>query len=71
MSALTNYGQAVASTTLALQRLLESTPVELQVTARTLGAARTGVTGASVNVFLYSDGLSPTGRRPPCTGPAA
>jgi hypothetical protein len=57
MSALTNYGQAVASTTLALQRLLESTPVELQVTARNLSAARTGITGASVNVFLYSDGL--------------
>lgn len=57
MSALTNYGQALASTTLALQRLLESTPVELQATARNLSAARTGITGASVNVFLYSDGL--------------
>jgi hypothetical protein len=57
MSSLTNYGQAVASTTLALQHLLESTPIELQVTARTLSAARVGISGASVNLFLYSDGL--------------
>lgn len=57
MSALTNYGQAIASTTMALQRLLAGMPVDLQVTARALNTARIGVSGASVNLFLYSDGL--------------
>lgn len=57
MSSLTNYGQAIASTTLALQELLASPPVGLQATARAPGAARTGLTGASVNLFLYSDSL--------------
>ncbi|MDJ0322469.1 AAA family ATPase [Cryobacterium sp. PH31-AA6] len=57
MSSLTNYGQAIASTTIALQQLLTSPPVGLQATARAPGEARTGVTGASVNLFLYSDSL--------------
>lgn len=57
MSSLTNYGQAIASTTIALQELLASPPVGLQATIRAPGEARTGLTGASVNLFLYSDGL--------------
>lgn len=57
MSSLTNYGQAIASTTIALQELLASPPVGLQATARAPGEARSGVTGASVNLFLYSDSL--------------
>ncbi|TFD04342.1 DUF4255 domain-containing protein [Cryobacterium sinapicolor] len=57
MSSLTNYGQAIASTTVALQRLLTSPPIGLQVTAYALGAPRTGVTGPSINLFLYYDSL--------------
>ncbi|HSP74707.1 MAG TPA: Pvc16 family protein [Cryobacterium sp.] len=57
MSSLTNYGQAIASTTVALQRLLTSPPIGLQVTAYALHAPRTGVTGPSVNLFLYYDSL--------------
>jgi hypothetical protein len=57
MSSLTNYGQAIASTTVALQRLLTSPPIGLEVTAYALGAPRTGVTGPSINLFLYYDSL--------------
>ncbi|TFB65911.1 DUF4255 domain-containing protein [Cryobacterium sp. Hz7] len=57
MSSLTNYGQAIASTTVALQRLLSSPPIGLQVTAYVLGAPRTGVIGPSINLFLYYDSL--------------
>ncbi|TFC94647.1 MULTISPECIES: Pvc16 family protein [Cryobacterium] len=57
MSSLTNYGQAIVSTTVALQRLLTAPPIGLQVTAYALGSPRTGVTGPSVNVYLYYDSL--------------
>lgn len=57
MSALTNYGQAIAATTMAIQKLLSSPPLNLQVTARTPHSTRVGVTGPSMNLFLYSDGL--------------
>jgi len=57
MSSLTNYGQTIASTTAALQRLLSSPPIGLQVTAYALNAPRTGVTGPSINLFLYYDSL--------------
>lgn len=57
MSSLTNYGQAIASTTVALQRLLTSPPIGLHVTAYALGAPRTGVTGPSINLYLYYDSL--------------
>ena len=57
MSSLTNYGQTIAATTAALQRLLSSPPIGLQVTAYGLNAPRTGVTGPSINLFLYYDSL--------------
>ena len=57
MSALTNYGQAIAATTMAIQNLLASPPHSLQVTARTPHSTRVGVSGPSLNLFLYSDGL--------------
>ncbi|WP_166790389.1 Pvc16 family protein [Cryobacterium tagatosivorans] len=57
MSALTNYGQAIAATTTAIQELLASPPIGLQVTARTPHSTRVGVSGPSLNLFLYSDGL--------------
>ncbi|WP_166785582.1 Pvc16 family protein [Cryobacterium cryoconiti] len=57
MSSLTNYGQAIASTTVALQRLLSSPPIGLPVTSYALGSPRTGVTGPSINLFLYYDSL--------------
>lgn len=57
MSALTNYGQAIAATTMAIQKLLASPLLGLQVTARTPDSTRVGVSGPSLNVFLYSDGL--------------
>ena len=57
MSALTNYGQAIAATTIAIQQLLASPPLGLQVTARTPHSTRVGVSGPSLNLFLYSDGL--------------
>lgn len=67
MPALSSYGQAIASTTLALQDLLAAAPAKLQVTARTPDAARDGVSGASVNLFLYRDELTGyrDGREPP------
>lgn len=57
MSALTNYGQAIAATTMAIQELLASPPLNLQVTARTPHSTRVGVSGPSMNLFLYNDGL--------------
>lgn len=57
MAALTNYGQAIAATTVAIQNLLASPPHNLQVTARTPHSTRVGVSGPSLNLFLYSDGL--------------
>ena len=57
MSSLTNYGPAISATTAALLRLLSSPPVGLEVTAYALGAPRTGVTGPSINLFLYNDSL--------------
>lgn len=57
MSALTNYGQAIAATTMAIQQLFSSPPVSLQVTARAPHSTRVGLSGPSLNVFLYSDGL--------------
>jgi hypothetical protein len=58
MPTLSSYGQAIASTTLALQQLLSAAPAKLQVTARTPDAARDGISGASVNLFLYRDDLT-------------
>lgn len=55
MPSLDTYGQAIASTTLAVQELLAAAPTNLQVTARTLDAARSDVSGASLNLFLYRD----------------
>jgi len=57
MSSLSNYGQVIAATTLALQSMLAGPPFGLNVTARSLDVARTGVSGSSVNLFLYSDSL--------------
>src|SRR5680860_352526 len=57
MTGLTNYGQAIAATTQAIQDLLASPPFALQVTVRTPHSTRVGVSGVSVNVFLYNDGL--------------
>ncbi|TFD37590.1 DUF4255 domain-containing protein [Cryobacterium sp. TMT2-10] len=57
MSSLTNYGQAIASTTVALLQMLSSPPIGLEVTAYPLNAPRTGVSGPSVNLFLYYDSL--------------
>ncbi len=58
MPSLSTYGQAVASATVALSQLLASAPAQLQVTARTPDCARDGVSGASVNLFLYRDELT-------------
>jgi hypothetical protein len=55
MVALSEYGQAVAATTLALEQLLASALSPAPVTARTPDSARIGVAGTSVNVFLYAD----------------
>lgn len=55
MTLLTNYGHEIAATTLALQQLLA--PAAPQVTIRTLNAARSGVSGVSVNLALYRDQL--------------
>jgi hypothetical protein len=52
MTTLSSYGQAIASTTVALQQLLSAAPAKLQVTARTPDAARDGISGASVNLLL-------------------
>ncbi|WP_281535501.1 hypothetical protein [Cryobacterium breve] len=57
MSSLSNYGQVIAATTVALQSMLAGSPFGLNVTARSLDVARTGVTGSSINLFLYSDSL--------------
>ncbi|HEV7847825.1 MAG TPA: Pvc16 family protein [Mycetocola sp.] len=69
MPTLSSYGQTIASTTLTLQQLLSAAPAKLQVTARTLDAARDGVFGASVNLFLYHDDLTGyrDGHEPPGT----
>src|SRR5690554_6189737 len=58
MPSLDTYGQAIASTTLAVQGLLAAAPTELQVTARTPAPLRSGLPGASVNLFLYRDELT-------------
>lgn len=55
MTLLANYGHEIAATTLALQQLLA--PAAPLVTTRTVNAARTGVSGASVNLALYRDQL--------------
>jgi hypothetical protein len=57
MSSLSNYGHVIAATTVALQSMLAGSPFGLNVTARSLDVARSGVTGSSVNLFLYSDSL--------------
>jgi hypothetical protein len=57
VSSLSNYGEVIASTTLALRDLLTASPFALQVTARPLNMARVAVSGSSVNLFLYSDSL--------------
>lgn len=57
MSSLSNYGQVIAATTVALQSMLAGSPFGLNVTARSLDVARIGVTGSSINLFLYSDSL--------------
>ncbi|MET4637353.1 Pvc16 family protein [Mycetocola sp. 2940] len=69
MPTLSTYGQAIASTTVALQQLLSAAPAKLQVTARTPDAARIGISGASVNLFLYHDDLTGyrDGHEPPGT----
>ena len=55
MTSLDDYGSAIAATTAALEQLIiGATP---QATTRTPDAARVGIDGASVNVFLYRDGL--------------
>ncbi|MEO7005488.1 MAG: Pvc16 family protein [Terrimesophilobacter sp.] len=56
MPTFENYGQAIAATTSALQQLLASAAV--QATARPPDAARHGVSGTSVNLFLYRDDLA-------------
>jgi hypothetical protein len=53
MPLLANYGHEIAATTLAVQQLLA--PAAPLVTTRTLNAARRGVDGGSVNLFLYRD----------------
>ena len=69
MPTLSTYGQAIASTTVTLQQLLSAAPAKLQVTARTPDAARDGISGASVNLFLYRDDLTGyrDGHEPPGT----
>lgn len=57
MPTLAEYGRALASTTIALRQLLDSALPVAEVTTRTPDAARTGVVGASVNLFLYRDHL--------------
>jgi len=52
---LASYGSAIAATPNALAQLLAATTAH--VTARTPDAARAGVLGASVNLFLYRDHL--------------
>ena len=53
MPSLVTYGSAIASTTLALEQLIGGATAP--VTTRTLDAARVGVGGSSVNLFLYRD----------------
>jgi hypothetical protein len=53
MPSLVTYGSAIASTTIALEQLIES--ATSPVTTRTLDVARVGVSGPSVNLFLYRD----------------
>lgn len=53
MPLLANYGHEIAATTLAVQQLLA--PAAPLVTTRTLDAARRGVDGGSLNLFLYRD----------------
>lgn len=55
MPSLDDYGAAIAATTAALEQLIEG--ATLQATTRTPDAARVGVGGTSVNVFLYRDAL--------------
>lgn len=55
MPSLSDYGTMIASTTIALRELLSATAPT--VTTRTLDAASAGVTGLSVNLFLYRDSL--------------
>jgi hypothetical protein len=57
MQTLDKYGQAIAATTIALQQFLASEP-GMQATARPPDAARRGVSGPSVNLFLYRDDLA-------------
>ena len=55
MPTLTDYGRSLVAVTDVLRQLIVSPDAE--ATARPPDAARSGVTGASVNVFLYRDTL--------------
>ncbi|QHO69587.1 hypothetical protein BHD05_07980 [Marisediminicola antarctica] len=55
MPTLTDYGRSLAAVTEALRRLIASP--DAVATARPPDAARLGVIGASVNLFLYRDSL--------------
>ncbi len=57
MPTFEKYGQAIAATTAALQQFLASGPA-VQATARPPDAARRGVSGPSMNLFLYRDDLA-------------
>lgn len=55
MPTLTEYGRSLAAVTDTLRQLIASPDAE--ATARPPDVARSGVTGASVNLFLYRDNL--------------
>lgn len=55
MPTLTDYGRSLAAVTETLRRLISSPDAE--ATARPPDAARSGVTGSSINLFLYRDSL--------------
>ena len=55
MPALTEYGPAIVATTAAVRELIGAVDPSLAVTARIPRDARTGVSGPSVNLFLYGD----------------
>lgn len=57
MPTLENYGAVVAETTTTIRNWLSSIPFSRHVTARTPDRARHGVTGYSINLFLYNDEL--------------
>lgn len=51
-----DYGQAIAATTARLQQVIAQASPSTTVTARIPQLARVGVSGTSVNLFLYRDG---------------